>query len=79
MKKSASLTERKALDLIRRGGVLACTNGSGWCLMPLSGGRGGVVADDIANNIGVDVKGQRDALFPRLHQAWRMLGAGSAP
>ena len=70
--KSKCLTERKALDFMRTGSALICTNGSGWCIAP-----GGGVTDDIAKKIKgrPDVVGQQDALFPGLHQTWRMLGA----
>jgi hypothetical protein len=71
MKKT--LTERKALDFMRLGSALVCTYGNTWCVIP-----GGIVADDVAMAIKArpDVKGQHDALFPGLHQTWRMLDAG---
>jgi hypothetical protein len=68
--KGKPLTERKAIDLMRLGSVLICTNGSGWCVAP-----GGLVTDEIAKKIKArpDVAGQQDALFPGLHQTWRMM------
>jgi len=71
VKKAASLTKRKALDLSRRGSALICTNWSGWCVAP--GGRQRRYCQEDKDR--PDVLGQQDALFPGLDQTWRMLGA----
>ena len=63
------LTERKAMEFMRRGSALMQTHGSGWCVAP-----GGIVSDEVAKRIKdrPDVFGQADALFPGIHQTWRM-------
>jgi hypothetical protein len=76
---NARLTLKRAIDQMHRPGTRLCKmhskQGPIWLLVP-----GGVISDDVANAL-IDlpnVAGSADALFPHMHQTWRVLPSARA-